>query len=1180
MKALIFALIFSSTLISCQVKKGSQGSGLISGHVPVENAFTVTGPANGSYRSGQVLSFTLTHPYEVDVTGAPRIALTVGGSTVYADYVSGTGSKVLTFSYTVAPGVNDTNGIDVVPTLDLNGGSIKFNTTTDVPTTLNLTSTVGVKVDTAAATVTAATKPAVTNYYTGLPMVFTVTFSEPVVVTGTPSIDMTVDECTVAGSQTKKANYLSGSGTDKLTFSYTVENTCNETTNIPVTTTVQLNGGTIQDAAGNTANPNFAAFISSPIANTTQIRGRYPVVSSITAPPNATYGAGQTLEFKVNLDRAVTVTGTTAYLPMILGAVTTKQVQYVSGSGTNQLTFRYVVIGGDVDADGVVILPDIINEGTICSGAFCLVNNQTDAVATISNGVLVSAPIPSITNIQVPAPLPVNGYYKLGEQVQVVVQFSEPVVVAGGTPRLAVVVGSTTKYMNYLSGSGTSNLIFTYTVANDDTDRDGNMFSTPLDLNGATIQNLYGTNADMAFTYTLNANFRFDGIAPTITGSVIATAPAANHPNYRLNQFVYIDVTFDEDVTVAGSTIGLTVGGTARTANFSSDVSATVKRFRYQVQAADHASQLFVGLSVATTLTGGTVRDTALNDIVTRTMPATNAAAVKIDGAVPAVASVTPFSLPANGTYRSGQTLSFTVNFTEAVTVTGTPTWAITLAAGGAEAASYSSGSGTSALVFTFTVDSNDLDLDGIDMATAFTFASSSISDVSVGNSLNNTFTAPTTTGILVDGVGPTISSFTAPAAGTYIENQTINFTVNYSEAVVITGSPQLTLNIGGATRYATYSSGSGTSAIVYQYTVEAAANLNDKDGVQATANILNAGSITDVVGNVATLTMSTQTFATTLVDTVGPVITSITPPTNGTRVTGNTLSFTVNYDENVIVSGGGTPRLPIDIGGVTVNANYLSGSGSSSLVFTTAALTSAHFDADGIAYSGTALSVPGGTNMRDIHAHDASETHTGGVISGIKVIYSQVSAWYEINTQTGANGAALSSFTDRSLVGNNASAGAGTVTKTIPDGTLNSQASASFNGTSTMTFGNRSYQTLVVALRTNGTPTSAFVFGSAALNPSLELNGSNISIGTTGRVSVNNGAFQNVNILSGYNCSGCFSAASTKIIMVDFGSGQSLSNVLGSNFNGRIAEVFLLDANSLSDAELAKITAYLSSKY
>jgi hypothetical protein len=40
------------------------------------------------------------------------------------------------------------------------------------------------------------------------------------------------------------------------------------------------------------------------------------------------------------------------------------------------------------------------------------------------------------------------------------------------------------------------------------------------------------------------------------------------------------------------------------------------------------------------------------------------------------------------------------------------------------------------------------------------------------------TFTPPDTSGVLVDGVAPTITSVTGPAAGTYIVGQNLDFTV------------------------------------------------------------------------------------------------------------------------------------------------------------------------------------------------------------------------------------------------------------------------------------------------------------------------------------------------------------------------------------------------------------------
>jgi hypothetical protein len=42
------------------------------------------------------------------------------------------------------------------------------------------------------------------------------------------------------------------------------------------------------------------------------------------------------------------------------------------------------------------------------------------------------------------------------------------------------------------------------------------------------------------------------------------------------------------------------------------------------------------------------------------------------------------------------------------------------------------------------------------------------------------TFTPPNTSGVLVDGVAPTITSVTGPAAGTYIVGQNLDFSVQF----------------------------------------------------------------------------------------------------------------------------------------------------------------------------------------------------------------------------------------------------------------------------------------------------------------------------------------------------------------------------------------------------------------
>ncbi len=82
-------------------------------------------PVNGTYGIDGVIEFTLSWDEAMDVSGVPRLPLDVGGSTRYANYVSGTGSQHLAFQYVVQAGDADLDGISTGGTLELNGGSIE-----------------------------------------------------------------------------------------------------------------------------------------------------------------------------------------------------------------------------------------------------------------------------------------------------------------------------------------------------------------------------------------------------------------------------------------------------------------------------------------------------------------------------------------------------------------------------------------------------------------------------------------------------------------------------------------------------------------------------------------------------------------------------------------------------------------------------------------------------------------------------------------------------------------------------------------------------------------------------------------------------------------------------------------------------------------------------------------------
>ena len=120
-----------------------------------------------------------------------------------------------------------------------------------------------------------------------------------------------------------------------------------------------------------------------------------------------------------------------------------------------------------------------------------------------------------------------------------------------------------------------------------------------------------------------------------------------------------------------------------------------------------------------------------------------------------------------------------------------------------------------------------------------------------------------------------------------------LDFTVNYSESVTVNtsaGTPAISLTVGSTSRSASYNSGSGTSALVFRYTVQS--GETDSDGIASASPVtLNSGMIRDAAGNDAELTFTTPTTTSVLVDTTVPSISSVTGPTDGSYKEGDNLA-------------------------------------------------------------------------------------------------------------------------------------------------------------------------------------------------------------------------------------------------------------------------------------------------
>lgn len=102
-------------------------------------------------------------------------------------------------------------------------------------------------------------------------------------------------------------------------------------------------------------------------------------------------------------------------------------------------------------------------------------NNAPSASATTTK----DTSAPTVSSV---SPL-ANDLYKIGDQIDFNVSFDE-IVNVSGSPKLTLTVGTITKDALYVSGDGTSSLVFRYIVASGDEDLDGISFNSNLiDLN-------------------------------------------------------------------------------------------------------------------------------------------------------------------------------------------------------------------------------------------------------------------------------------------------------------------------------------------------------------------------------------------------------------------------------------------------------------------------------------------------------------------------------------------------------------------------------------------------------------------------------------------------------------------------------------------------------------------------
>jgi len=605
------------------------------------------------------------------------------------------------------------------------------------------------------------------TYGGGAVIPITVTFNNPVTVTGSPQIALNSGGTAV---------YASGSGTDTLTFNYTVASG-QASTDLDYTSAsaLTLNGGTIKDAFAPSsldaeltlADPGTPGSLGA--NKNIVIDASVPRVANVTSSAaNGTYFAAASVPIVISFGVPVVVTGTPR-LALNSGAT----VDYTSGSGTPDLTFTYTVGAGQTspDLDYTSTTALTLNGGTIKDQV-----TSADAVLTLTppespgslganKDIVVDGTAPKVTNV---SSTTADGTYTLDDQVVVTVQFNKVVAVTG-SPQITLNAGAGAVAL-FTGGGGTTTLTFTYTVGprQDSPDLDYSSAGA-LTLNGGTITEVSsGQNANLALAApgtagSLGANKNIVIVTPPGVTNVASAVP---DDTYRVGANIPITVSFSRPVTVTGSPqLALNSGGTAV---FTSGSGTNTLTFTYLVAPGEDSPHLDYVSTTALSLNGGTIVDSANANIADLTLPAPGAAGslgantnLVIDTHV-FVTGVT--STVANGIYVIDANIPITVTFNAAVLVTGSPVLALNSGA----TVVYTSGNGTNVLTFDYIVatgeGSSDLDYTS---TSALALNGGTITDQVTGEDAVITLPAPGAAGslganknIVIDTQGPEVLEY------------------------------------------------------------------------------------------------------------------------------------------------------------------------------------------------------------------------------------------------------------------------------------------------------------------------------------------------------------------------------------------------------------------------------------
>ena len=219
---------------------------------------------------------------------------------------------------------------------------------------------------------------------------------------------------------------------------------------------------------------------------------------------------------------------------------------------------------------------------------------------------------------------------------------------------------------------------------------------------------------------------------------------------------------------------------------------------------------------------------------------------------------------------------------------------------------------------------------------------------------------------LVIDGVVPTVNNVSSFVSdGSFKINDVIPIIVTFSNAVTVSGTPQITLETGTSDAVVNYASGSGSNALTFYYSVGEGHESNDLDYIST--NPLSLGNnvtIIDVTdGDAADISLPSPGSAGSLgankdlvLDGLRATVLKVESTVdNGYYKMNETIPIKITFSEAVNVVG--TPQLTLETGASDAVVNYTSGTGTDELIFNYT-VASGHTSSDLSLYKHKCLSV------------------------------------------------------------------------------------------------------------------------------------------------------------------------------------------------------------------------------